>query len=438
MKKHKRRKAKGEDASPAPSRQAKKSQRTTLRKSSPKQKYFLVATYAIIGAAVALTYLLLQSQLSPTIEHFFDDKKEVRKWRIQGQKQAELTLDGLQIRPQNTALLVSPQLQNIGGDQLNWSDFPYVRLRVAPYEKDRHMALVWIVDSSGQRNYHFPFTMPAITSEALIDVRQDVPWEGRFDWTHSALSRVPLRQLGLLIENPVEIRELSLLSGLGPVQLARLLWSQYWAVEPIKVSSINLHFGNQMLGVPLAKIFGVAFAALFLLTLISQRREFRAILLWAMFACFALPEVPFVLTLWTHARASSEISAWHADRHDEYRSRFGKEFADLDNEFRNHVPVGTRVAFPGSKRQLVLGETNWLWFLYYGLFDNYKDRKIDSAHLDRKTEYVFYYYPSGLTHDEEKNLLHFTGDKNKENAPVKTQTIARITEEAKILKVLHD
>ena len=92
------------------------------------------------------------------------------------------------------------------------------------------MALVWIVDSSGQRDYHLRFTMPAITSEVLIDVRQDVPRKKRFDWTQSALSQVPLRQLGLLIENPVEIRELSLLSSLGPVQLARLLWSQYWAV----------------------------------------------------------------------------------------------------------------------------------------------------------------------------------------------------------------
>ena len=161
-------------------------------------------------------------------------------------------------------------------------------------------------------------------------------------------------------------------------------------------------------------------------------------LLWAMFACFTLPEVPFVLTLWTHAKASSEISAWHADRYDEYRSRFGKEFADLDNEFRNQVPVGARVAFPDSKRQPVLGEINWLWFLYYGLFDNYKDRKIGSAHLDNETDYVFYYYPSGMTHDEEKNLLHVTEGTNKKSTPVKTQTIARITEEAKILKVLHD
>ena len=384
-----------------------------------------------------LAYLLLQSKSSPAIEYSFDDKEEIREWRIEGQRQTELTPDGLRIRPKNTAVLVSPRLQDADGDKLSWSDFPYVRLRVAPSEKDRRMVLVWIVDPSGQ-SYRLPFTIPATTSETLIDVRQDMPWEGRWGWTHSVLSRVPLMRLGLLIEDPVEIQELGLLSNLGPVQLARLLWSQYWAVEPIRVASINLHFGNQLLGVPLAGVSGVALVALFLLALINRRREFRAILLWAMFVCFVVPEAPFVLTLWSHAGASSEISAWHAEHYDEYRSRFGKEFADLDKEFRKHVPVGARVAFPGSKRRLVLGESNWLWFLYYGLYENYKDRKIDSARLDGKTEYVFYYYPSGLAHDEEKNLLRPVGSEGKKARTYKTQTIARINEQAKILKVLPE
>ena len=377
-------------------------------------------------------YILLQSP-SSVISDSFDDERTARKWSVQGQAEAQFMPDGLLLKPRGTALLISPRLQKPRGSTLNWHSFPYVKLRVTPEKNERRMALVWIFGSDINANYPLPFTIPAMASEILLDVRQDVPWEQRFGWDQDALSRLPIKHIGVLLQNTVKVEQIEWISGLGPLELLPLLWAQYWAVEPVKVSSVNVHYGNEVLGKPLVMICGIIFAFLLALMLFTRQKKFRLPLLWAILACFAIPNTPFIGTLWNQAKASSKVSAWHANRYDEYRSRFNQEFADLDKEFLKHVPTGSQVAFPASKQRLVQGESNWLWFLYYGLYENYKDRLGDSTHLDKKTEYVFYYYPAGLTHDEENNLLR----RNKGDTTYATQTIARISGQAKILKLIH-
>ena len=405
------------------------------RKGSPGNKTYARGIYAAAGVVAVAVYVLLQAQ-SPTVEYRFDDEKTAGKWKVQGQARTEPGPTGLLVKPRGVARLVSPRLRRPGAGPLNWHDFPYVKLRIAPAEEERRAALVWFPGEASGQGHELFFTIPAEESEILLDVRQDLPWERRFGW--NKLPDVPVTRLGILIQDTVEIREVSLLSGIGPFAGLRLLWSQYWKVEPIKVSSINVHYGNEVFGMPLTTTAGVAFSLLFAWALFNRRPRIRVPLYWAMFACFVAPEAPFILTLWHQAEASSEISAWHADRYDEYRSRFGREFADLDREFQNHVPRGARVAFPDSKRRLVQGESNWVWFLYYGLYENYKDRNRNSARLDKSTRYVFYYYPSGLIHDEGENLVRGTGDQDGPRRSYKTETIVRVSEGAKILKIVHD
>ncbi len=403
------------------------------KKRTLQRDYSPPAIYAVAAAVLAGVYILWQLQ-SPTISYPFDDQKTARKWSVQGRAETQLTPDGLLVKPQDAALLISPRLAPLR-QTLNWRNFPYVKLSVTPEAKERRMALAWIPGQDPNQNYQLPFTVPASASEVLLDVRQDVAWERRFGWDRNALSQTPVRRLGVLLQNTVEVREVALLSSLNPLQLSRLLWSQYWAVEPVKVSSINAHYGNEVLGTPLVTTFGIIFAVLFALMLVSRRKKFKVPLLSAMLVCFIAPEMPFVGTLWEQAAASGKVSAWHADRYDEYRSRFNQEFADLDREFLKRVPAGSRVAFPNSKQWLIQGESNWIWFLYYDLYENYKDRERDSTHLDKNTQYVFYYHPAGLAHDEAKNILHRTEGKKK---GYKTETLARISEQAKILKLIHD
>ena len=377
-------------------------------------------------------YLFIQSQ-SQTIELRLDNESQAREWSVLGRAQTEHTRRGMLIKPQGRAVLVSPRLQNPNGI-LNWHRFPYIKLRIAPQDKERRMELVWALDRDFKRTLKLPFTLPASASELLLDVRQDIPWENRLSWNRGTLSRAPVRRLIIVVNDPVEVRALTLLSSLNPLQFGQLLWSQYWKIEPIRPNSINALWGNNVLGVPVSSVFGTAFIILLLSLLVVRREKYRRVLFGAMLACLVAPEAPFILTLWEQAQASSKVSAWHADRYDEYRSRFGEEFAELDRAFQKHVPVGSRVAFPESKRELIWGASNWLWFLYYGLYENYTDRDINSTHISNQTEYLFYYYPSGLVHDEEQDLLRLSrGDKH----IYKTQTVVRINAEAKILRIIH-
>lgn len=414
---------------------AKTPQPAVRRESGRSFNYSTVAAVTIAVFVVIGAYLLWQAQ-SASVSYRLDDPEIARKWAVQGDGESELTPHGIRITPGDNAALVSPELKSPGGGALHWRDFPYFKLQLTPEPHEREMYLFWIPDEDLNNSRHRPLTVPAQTAEVVIDVRQRIPWKRVFGWDGRIFSGEPIGRIGVVTQDAVEVGRIDLLSTLNPLQLTRLAWKQYWALEPIKISSINFHYGNEVMGTPLAVITGAVFAVLFAVALTARRTRLRISLLWGMFACLALATLPFNRTLWNYAEASGEVSAWHADRHDEYHSRFNREFADLDKAFLSHVPRGTRVSFPVSKQWLVHGETNWIWFLYYGLYDNYREREKKTKGIGDEDEYVFYYHPERLVHDEKKNTLREVGQENAE--VYKTQTVARVSKNAKILKLIRD
>ena len=401
--------------------------------------YVLIAVGGFGALALAALAVVSIPSPEPDFSWDFDGPRAVqtafRQWQILGKAKLELvSSSGVRIEPEQMALFVSPRLPDA-----RRNDFPYVKLHVKPASEERLMAVVWIYrmgQEAPDMRDRWVFKVPAGASELLLDTRQKDISNITILRISDAWLHVPIERIGFLVQDAVEIERVEFRAALAPAQLPRLMWSQYWEADLFLANSINSYIGNQILGVRLSVLLGALFIALFALVLISRVRKFKPALLGAMFACFIAVDLPYIRSLWDHAGMSSEVSAWHFDRYDEYRSRFDQEFADLDKVFREQIPVGARVAFPASRQQFFTGETNWIWFLYYDLYDNYRDRNLDSASLDKNTEYVFYYHPHSLVHDEKGNTVHNPG---KKSAKVyRTQTIAEISEHAKILRILHD
>ena len=115
----------------------------------------------------------------------------------------------------------------------------------------------------------------------------------------------------------------------------------------------------------------------------------------------------------------------HYNKYDEYKSRFGKQFADLSKNFEEMVPLKSKVAFPWSKDRRVIGESNWIKFQYYGL---YQPKKL------KKADYIFYYYPEKLFYDSKNNTVYYRDSRDR----YKVKILYTQSPSAKILKVLHD
>ena len=115
---------------------------------------------------------------------------------------------------------------------------------------------------------------------------------------------------------------------------------------------------------------------------------------------FALYDVTANQTLLNAAKYASDRSAWQTDKHQEYQSRFGDQFAKLAQEFENKVPHGAKVHFPVSRdyrfQRESKRESNWIAFQYFGL---YKISTIKDA------DYIFYYYPKKLQFDSSEQIV---------------------------------
>ena len=196
---------------------------STTKKLSQKNHTIFV-TIVTAGATAAILYTLLQSS-SAVISSQFSDEKTTQQWHVQGQAETKLTPDGLLIKPQGTVLLISPRAQKPRGSALSWSDFPYIKLRVKPEEKERRMALVWITRRDSSKSYQLPFKVPAAMSKITLDVRQDMPWQRYFGWDNSAYARVPISHIGILLQSTVEFEQFEWVAELNLAELAHLLWN---------------------------------------------------------------------------------------------------------------------------------------------------------------------------------------------------------------------
>lgn len=358
-----------------------------------------------------------------SISYDFSKTETVRKWRffnITPQK----TDDGIKISAKQTSLMLisEPSLQD-----KSWQDYPFVVLKIVPAEDTKRVILYWVPGKNKNDGIQLPVTIGAFVDEIIINTQQQKIWEKIPGWSERYCGQAKINSFGFLIpaNKEIEIKRIDLQSKLNLVDLAELIAGEYWTVEPVKVSSINFQYGTSILGQSLACILGIPLVVLGFVFLINKNKLALFALIVGGVVCFIVYDMTLNHTLFEHAEYSSERSAWHNDKYDEYRSRFGQQFADLADKFEEIVPLKSKVTFPWTKDYRVRGESNWVEFQYYAL---YQPVNIKTA------DYIFYYYPTKLIYDSEDNSVYFQGSQDR----YKVKVLYSQSPSVKILKVLHD
>lgn len=209
------------------------------------------------------------------------------------------------------------------------------------------------------------------------------------------------------------------------------------AIEPITTYSINFRAHSRVLGFSLVVALGVLVLLSGLALALTRTRRSAVVFCCVASAAYVALDIPFMGSLFAHARLAHEVSAWHADRYDEYASRFDEEFAQLDRALREHAPAGAKVAFPWSRKRFFPGESNWLEFLYrdheYATVGPYPGQQTGSEWIGDDIEYLFYYYPEGLSVEADGETVSVGGSGKK----YRVETLYQSSPGARLLKVVR-
>jgi len=377
----------------------------------------------IIFSVFLILIMSFMLSAGQSVSYDFSKTETVRKWRffnINPQK----TDDGIKISTKQTSLMLISELSL---QDKSWQDYPYVVLKIVPAEDTRRIILYWVPGKNKNNGIQLPVTIDAFADEIIINTQQQKMWERMPGWNERYCGQAKINSFGFLIpaNKEIEIKSIDLQSKLNLLDLAGLIAGEYWTFEPVKGNSINCQYGTSILGQPLACILGVFLVVLGFVFLINRNKFVLFTLFVGGVVCFIVYDMTLNHTVFEHAKYSSERSAWHNDKYEEYRSRFGQQFADLADKFEEIVPLKSKVTFPWTKDYRVRGESNWLEFQYYAL---YQPGNIKTA------DYIFYYYPRKLIYDSEDNSVYFQGSQDR----YKVKVLYSQSPSVKILKVLHD
>ena len=379
----------------------------------------------LILSFLILFFMFFMLSAGQSIFYDFSDTKTPAKWKFINTRPS-MTDSGIKIHTNQTSLML------VSGENIqnkSWQDYPFVVLKIVPAEAMRIIFLYWVPDSKNlSENNQLPVTIEPHVDKIIINTQQRKKWEKIINWSESNFGSAKINLFGFLVpaSTPIEIKRIDLRSKLPFVDLAGLAVSEYWTAEPVKVSSINFQYGTYVLGQPLALILGICLSFFGFIFLINRNRAVMITLIIGGVTCFIAYDATVIHTLFEYAKYSSERSAWHSDKYEEYKSRFGQEFADLADKFEKAVPLKSKVFFPWTKDYRVMGESNWVEFQYYAL---YQPTNMKTA------DYIFYYYPKELVFDSKKNRVYFQDNKKKK---YKVKVIYSRNPSVKILKVLYD
>lgn len=379
----------------------------------------------LIISFLILFFMIFMISAGQSISYDFSNTETPAEWKFINIRPT-ITSNGIKIHTHQTSLML------VSGENIqnkSWQDYPFVVLKVLPAEEMRRIFLYWVPDSKNlSENNQLPVSIDPHVDEIIINTQQRKKWEKIIDWSESNFGPAKINMFGFLVlaDVQIEIKRINLQSKLDFVDLAGLAAAEYWTAEPVKISSINFQYGTYLLGQPLARILGICLSFLGFFFLIHRNRAVRIALIIGGVACFIAYDATVIHTLLDYAAYGSERSAYHSDKYEEYKSRFGQEFADLADKFEKTVPLKSKVIFPWTKDYRVLGESNWIEFQYYAL---YQPADIKTA------DYIFYYYPRDLILDSKKNRVYFQDNKKK---IYKVKVIYSRNPSVKILKVLHD
>jgi hypothetical protein len=358
-----------------------------------------------------------------SVSYDFSKIKTAEKWMFFNTSPKK-TDDGIKISTKQTSLML------FSGQNLQdkaWQDLPFVVLRIKPVQKTRKLNLYWVPGKDIQNGLQLPVTIDRLADKIIINTQQQKKWKKMPGWNEKYYDQAKINRFGLVVpaNQEIEIKRIELRSILNLFDLAKLIAREYQTAEPVKVSSINFQYGVSILSMPFAYALGIFLSVLGLTFLMNNSKLALTVLTVGSVACFIIYDITLNHTLFEHAQYSGQRSAWHDDKNDEYKSRFGRQFADLAKNFEEMVPLKSKVAFPWSKDYRVIGESNWMEFQYYAL---YQPKNLKMA------DYIFYYYPKKLIHDSKDNTVYYQDSRDR----YKVKVLYSQSPSVKILKVIHD
>jgi hypothetical protein len=313
-----------------------------------------------------------------------------------------------------------------------WRDARFVVLELAPARVERAFALVWLPRGANVPGLPMLVTIPAGAAHVIVDTQRLRPWLRVGGWTDRFPAAASVGRFGLAFRDDATVRRLTLAAMLPPRDLVRLALADFTTVEPVLASTVNFHYGPSVLGVPLSTACGVLVLGLGVFAFVRRRPATLRTCCAGALALFVLFDLHTLLGLGRQVEASRRVSAWHAGREDEYRSRFGDAFARLDALVRAHVPRATPIALPDPPPAASPRRTNWLWFLYQGEYANLADRARDNTTLEAGARYVVFDRPPLWAYEPEHGWMRHrvTG------ATVAVAPVASVSDSVLVLRVV--
>ncbi|UCG34018.1 MAG: hypothetical protein JSU68_05145 [Phycisphaerales bacterium] len=399
-------KAPAEDNQPTPTIDA--------RRRGPSHKSVLIA--ALLTAAPLC--LAAWSISGERVRFDFSDDDAPQQWQLFGDGRIESAPEGLRVIPQPVALVLSPALED--PEKMTWQRLPYVVVEVVPEAEDRRGEVVWDPRGSVRASPRIGFDIPPGAARVVLNARSEEYWNWRGPWEGA------MRRIGLLFDDEVLVRAVTLSGGLAPGDRARLFLREFAQIEPLLPYSINFVRGVFVFGRPLMLSLGIGVAFVTLPLLWQGTRAALRVALAAGLVCFAVADLQFLLVLAEQVRYSTQRSAWHESRYDEYASRFGVEFADLWKAFDQAVPPGARVFVATDRRLKIRGESNWIMFQ---LYPEYEPAELSEA------EYVLCFYPLEYVYEPQRGLFR---SRAAGGESVRVKPIEARSPDAAVLQVQHD
>ncbi len=351
-------------------------------------------------------------------------------------KSSQLTGSGLKIKLDSDPGLFVNKIHAVSDQRLIlakqfWKNTPYMKVYLSPANQNRSFIVIWPYPYKNNQYSQIHVTLKAKEDYFIIDTRQKILWKRTVPFPENRV----ISQIGIQFSNEIEVRKIEFLSVLDPLDFLKTLYKQIISeVEPIKISSINFHYGLTVLGNSLTGILGILIIISGFYVLIVRSRQSVIALATVIYFSVLLLDVTYIRTLWNYAGKSYEQSSLYSDRFAEWKSRFGEEFARLDRELKQHIPEQAKVAFPRSRKYLVQGESNWIWFLYYGEYEDFSNR-LKVKRFSGKFDYMMYFYPEKIYFDA---ASHHIIDKRDSSKKWRVDIISKISDQAMILKVIND
>lgn len=345
------------------------------------------------------------------VTYKFDDVAKIKEnWLFYNTGSVVKTHEGISISKGKNNVPIAFN-KDINLKNLTWDRTPYVKIYITPEFHDRTFLLLWSPSGDINKSYTRKFMVPAHKDYAIVNIAQDIKFKRVFSWTSKPFEKTKINSFGFIFDkqSSVNIKKIELLSSLFVWDYIRLVINEYSLTENVNVSSINFLYGISILGKPLAYLLGILISIFGFILIIKTNRKSIISFIIISIVCLIFYDISLHKTLWNSAQYASKRSAWHEDKFEEYKSRFGERFAMLARELEKRIPKGSKVFFPPSQDYRVKGESNWIAFQYYGLYEH--------AGID-KVDYVFYYYPKGNIKFNNKTNILKVGKKEYKVKPV--------------------